>query len=143
MREVICGSVRIQFLTEELIRLEVREGEFCDGSTFFIPNRNALCSETGNCDVKQEGRSIQYGELELILPEPEQGLEGLKIYRDGECVYVYEKIQNTGELPLPGETPYLFPLMDSPRILMPQNGYGYGKKQTERSGWRTGRAIRQ
>lgn len=131
MREVICGNVRIQFLTQELIRLEVKEGEFCDGSTFFIPDRNALCSEAGSCDVKQEGRSLRYGELELIFSEPEKGLEGFRIYRDGECIYVYEKIPNTGELPLPNETPYLFPLMDSPRILMPQNGYGYGKKQTQ------------
>lgn len=132
MRELICGSVRIQFLTEELIRLEeILEGEFCDRSTFFIPDRNALCRQARSCEAKQEGKSIWYGELELILPEPEKGLEGLKVCRDGECVYTYEKIPNTGELPFPGETPYLFPLMDTPRILMPENGYGYGKEQTQ------------
>lgn len=132
MREIICGNVRIQFLNEELIRLEVKAGEFCDRNTFFIPDRSAFGGEKSDLAVETQERKFLHGDLKLILPDPAQGLEGLRIFCGGECVYEYEKIKNSGELPRPGETPYIFPLMDSPRILMPENEYGYGKKQTER-----------
>lgn len=131
MREQICGSVRIQFLTEGLIRLEVKKETFCDRNTFFIPDRSVFRERKDNCHTANCGKEIAYGELKLVLPKPEQGLEGLKVYRETECVYEYRKIPNTGELPSPCDTPYIFPLMDSPRILMPQNEHGYGKNQTE------------
>lgn len=35
----ICGDVRIQFLSEELIWVEVKNGEFCNRNTFFIPEK--------------------------------------------------------------------------------------------------------
>lgn len=131
MQEQIWGSVRVQFLTEELIRLEVKRGEFCDRNTFFIPDRSAFGETDVNYHAADAGKEMLIGELRLSIPEPEQGLDGLKVYRETECVYEYKKIPNTGELPAPGETPYIFSLMDSPRILMPKNGYGYGKNQTE------------
>ena len=43
MRELIYDNVRIQFLSEEVLRLEVRYGAyFTDRNTLWIPDRGAL-----------------------------------------------------------------------------------------------------
>lgn len=99
MRELVYENVRIQFLSEEVIRLEGRYGEyFTDQGAFWNPERSG---------------QILLGELRLILPDPGEGLKGLRIYRDCECVYSYEKMEKSGKLPAPSQTPWIYALEDT------------------------------
>ena len=66
--------------------------------------------------------SILYKGFEIIFSQ-EGTLESLQIVKEGKVVYKYRDIKNTGELPLPNKTPEVSPLMDSPRVLIPEGGY--------------------
>lgn len=60
------------------------------------------------------------GDLLLVLPNPKEGLSGLQIFREGKCVYQYERVKINGKLPAPAQTPWIYPLLDVPRILLPE-----------------------
>lgn len=60
------------------------------------------------------------GDLLLVLPNPKEGLRGLQIFREGKCVYQYERVKINGKLPAPAQTPWIYPLLDVPRILLPE-----------------------
>lgn len=40
MEQVIYGNIRVQLLSENIVRIEYgKNGKFCDENTFFIPSR--------------------------------------------------------------------------------------------------------
>lgn len=69
------------------------------------------------------------GDLLLVLPNPKEGLRGLQIYREGKCVYQYEKVKINGKLPAPAQTPWIYPLLDVPRILLPESNCSTSEKK--------------
>lgn len=123
MFQIISGNIRVQFLSEDIIRVEYgKKGKFCDKDTFFIPNRNSFAG----CEkFTQSEEAILFGEYSLYIPENARTLSGVKLKKGGKTVYAYKKKANSGELPLPGFTPEVFALTDSPRILVPNGGYTY------------------
>ena len=149
MRELIYDNVRIQFLSEEVLRLEVRYGAyFTDRNTLWIPDRGAFekagkrLPESQSRSRENQGRQqsmvvreeaaqehsrpqrFLLGDLLLVLPNPKEGLRGLQIFREGKCVYQYERVKINGKLPAPAQTPWIYPLLDVPRILLPEKiGY--------------------
>ena len=145
MRELIYDNVRIQFLSEEVLRLEVRYGAyFTDRNTLWIPDRGAFekagkrLPESQSRSRENQGRQqslvvreeaaqehsrpqrFLLGDLLLVLPNPKEGLRGLQIFREGKCVYQYERVKINGKLPAPAQTPWIYPLLDVPRILLPK-----------------------
>lgn len=145
MRELIYDNVRIQFLSEEVLRLEVRYGAyFTDRNTLWIPDRGAFekagkrLPESQSRSRENQGRQqslvvreeatqehsrpqrFLLGDLLLVLPNPKEGLRGLQIFREGKCVYQYERVKINGKLPAPAQTPWIYPLLDVPRILLPE-----------------------
>lgn len=126
MEQIICGNIRVQLLSENTVRIEYgKNGAFCDENTFFIPNRAAF---TGGVSHMREGNVIRFGEYELYLPENAQSLAGVRLEKNGETVYMYEKLANSGELPALGNTPEAFALSDTPRIIVPEGGYSAQRK---------------
>ena len=119
MRELIYDNVRIQFLSEEVLRLEVRYGAyFTDRNTLWIPDRGAFekagkrlpesQSRQQSMVVREEAaqehsrpQRFLLGDLLLVLPNPKEGLRGLQIFREGKCVYQYERVKINGKLPAP------------------------------------------
>ena len=63
MRELIYDNVRIQFLSEEVLRLEVRYGAyFTDRNTLWIPDRGAFEKAGRGCrKVKADPGKIRAG----------------------------------------------------------------------------------
>ena len=123
MRELIYDNVRIQFLSEEVLRLEVRYGAyFTDRNTLWIPDRGAFekagkrLPESQSRSRENQGRQqslvvreeaaqehsrpqrFLLGDLLLVLPNPKEGLRGLQIFREGKCVYQYERVKINGKL---------------------------------------------
>lgn len=133
MRELIYDNVRIQFLSEEVLRLEVRYGAyFTDRNTLWIPDRGAFekagkrLPESQSRSRENQGRQqslvvreeatqehsrpqrFLLGDLLLVLPNPKEGLRGLQIFREGKCVYQYERVKINGKLPVPAQTPWIY-----------------------------------
>lgn len=128
MKELILDKIRIQFLSKDIIRVEYNKNkEFLDETTFFITNRNV---DSKNMSLKLESDEFNYivsfGDYILKIPFKQLSLNGVCILnKQGEIIYKYKKITNSGELPSLNKTPEIFPLIDSPRIIIPNHEYSY------------------
>ena len=126
MKSITFGSVRIQLLSEEIVRIEyARKGKFCDDNTFFIPSRDKFGEEP---QFKQYGNYIVFGDYSLSVPEGGRGLSGITLTKNGSNVYRYKRLLNSGELPALDKTPEVFALSDNPRIIVPEGGYSKDRK---------------
>ncbi len=127
MEQIVYGGIRVQLMSEEVVRIE-RAGKkgFCDRDTFFIPDRAQYADS--RIAWSQEENVICFGEYELYLPEGGKTLAGVKLEKNGQRVYTYRKQKNSGELPALDKTPEVFAIADSPRILIPEGGYTAERK---------------
>lgn len=125
MNEIIYGSIRVQLLSEEIIRVECGKDGFCDENTFFIPNRTQY---HGSVAFTQEKGVVRFGEYELQLPVNAKSLSGVKLRKNGKTIYRYKALSNSGELPPIGKTPEAFVISDTPRIFIPEGGYSADRK---------------
>lgn len=97
MEQLILENIRIQLLSEKIIRLECAEnGRFCDENTFFIPGKSDY-QKTTVAHFRKEN-VICFGEYELYIPENDKSLSGASLKKNGKQVYTYKKLANTGEL---------------------------------------------
>lgn len=128
--EVIFKDVRVCFLGDDILRIEQRyKGEFCDEDTFFIPDRKRFGSEGRDYTLK--GNVLCFGEYSLYLPK-RGTLTGLRLEKNRQEIYSYQRLKNSGELPSPHHTPEVFALSDDPRILVPREGYSANRKSEYR-----------
>ena len=127
MESIIFGNLRVQILSEDIVRIErAGKGGFCDKDTFFIPDR-AQYADT-HIGWSQEENVICFGEYELYLPENGRSLSGVKLEKNGRRVYTCRRQENSGELPPLDKTPEVFAVFDRPRILVPEGGYSADRK---------------
>lgn len=127
MEQFIFNHIRVQFLSEQIVRIEyASKGKFCDKSTFLIPDREQF----GNISVGYSFHEnvLCFGDYELYLPYGTRSLLGVRLEKKGKRVYTYKKLKNSGELPPLNKTPEVFPVSDSPRIIVPEGGYSADRK---------------
>ncbi len=123
MKQFVFDDIRIQLLGDSVLRIErAYEGGFCDRDTFFIPDRDGIEGE-GELLLSEDGRSVCFGDYVLTVPKESNGLHGITVFLNGKEIYRYERIRNSGELPRSIDTPAVFAIADSPRILPPKKGY--------------------
>ena len=109
-------------LENDILRFEFSPNDhFSTQDTLYIASRK-FSNEELTIGEDSGLVSILYKDYEIIFSQ-EGTLESLFIVKEGKVVYKYRDIKNTGELPLPNKTPEVFPLMDSPRVLIPDGGY--------------------
>ncbi len=126
MEQFIYGNVRVQLLSENIVRVEYgKNGKFCDENTFLIPNKE--CYRGVGVAYSENDGVICFGEYELYIPENAKSLAGVRLEKNGERVYTYKKLANSGELPPLDKTPEVFVLSDTPRIIVPQGGYSVNR----------------
>ena len=122
MEQIISGNIRVQLLSENIIRIEYgKNGKFCDKNTFFIPNKTEY--ENNEVAYSREDNAVCFGEYKLYIPENAKSLTGVRVEKNGKKVYSYKKLKNSGELPPLDKTPELFAVSDTPRIIVPEGGY--------------------
>ncbi len=127
MEQFIYGNIRIQLLSEDIIRIErSKNGKFCDENTFLIPNKTNY--ENNEVAYTQEGNVICFGDYELYIPENAKSLTGVRLDKNGKKIYTYKKLKNSGELPPLDKTPEVFAISDTPRIIVPEGGYSKSAK---------------
>lgn len=128
MQQIIYGNIRVQLLSEEIVRIEYgKNAKFCDENTFFVPKKTNYAAT--QVAYTEEDGVICFGDYELYLPAHGKSLSGVRLERCGVKVYTYKKLANSGELPPLDKTPEVFALSDTPRIIVPAGGYS-----TERAG---------
>lgn len=126
MEQLFLGDIRVQLLSDDIIRIErAKKGVFCDDNTFFIPNRT---NYNGAVAYTNAENVICFGEYKLYIPEKSRSLSGVRLEKHGRRVYSYKKLANSGELPALDKTPEVFALADTPRILIPEGGYSKNRK---------------
>ena len=120
----IFNNTRISILKDDIIRFEYSPDEiFTDSETIFTGPKKELMEDF---EIKQDGIcSFIYQDLTITFDEANP-MDSLRIYQNDELVYRYKFVPNSGELPLPNKTPFIFPLMDTPRIIVPEEGYSEG-----------------
>lgn len=124
MKAFLFGKVRVQFLDERIVRLEAAKGgKFCDEDTLVVPCRAQFAEAAPQ--VEQRENKLLFGAYTLVVPEGERGLNGIALWKEGECVYRFRRKGSSGELPALSATPAVFPVADAPRIRLPKGGYTY------------------
>ena len=126
MEQFIFGKVRVQILSDGVVRLEcARKGKFCDKNTFLISERQKFSGAASKARVY--GSSVVFGDY-VINVASESGLSGLTVTKNGSAVYKYKKMQSSGDLPAVDKTPEIFAFADNPRAFVPEGGYSYRGK---------------
>ena len=116
--EKIFKHLKIYTLKNDIVRFEYSpQDHFTAQESLFAAHKECSYEE-----VKFEGTSFVFKGFEFIFNE-EDPLNSLVVKKGDVVVYKYREIKNSGELPLPNKTPEIFPLMDSPRLLIPESGY--------------------
>lgn len=125
---IICGNIRIQFLTADIIRIEYdKEQRFCDQDTFFIPAKSEMEGfEDYTVLETAETYRVSFADKILLVSGQAESLKDVRLTNQtGEILYCGEIGKNSGELPSLSDTPQVFALYDTPRILVPEGGYTY------------------
>lgn len=110
--------LKIYILKNDVVRFEYSpKDHFTCQESLFVANKVVSFDDT-----QFDGSSFSYKGFEFSFDESNP-LNTLTVTKNGAVVYKYKEIKNSGELPLPNKTPEIFPLMDSPRLLIPESGY--------------------
>ncbi len=127
MEQIISGNVRVQFLSESIVRIEYgKDGKFCDKNTFFIPCKTEY--ENNEVAYARKDGAVCFGGYKLYIPENAKSLSGVRLEKNGKKLYTYKKLKNSGELPALDKTPEVFAISDTPRIIVPEGGYSAERK---------------
>lgn len=124
MKQYIQNNIRIQFLSQDVVRLEVgKKGVFCDKDTLLVANKSTFEGAEANIVAKSDGTYVECGDVTVFVPTDAKSLVGVKALVDGKIAYVYKFLRNSGELPALDKTPEVFALADNPRVVLPEGGY--------------------
>ena len=130
MENIIIGNVRVQLLSDSVVRIEYADlgagKSFCDDDTFFVPDKKQYCDTHTAYSVEEN--VICFGDYELYIPQAAKSLVGIRLEKNGKKIYSCKRLKNSGELPTLDKTPVVFPIADSPRIIVPSGGYSVNRK---------------
>lgn len=113
--------MRISLLKDDILRFEyVPTNNFSNSETLVTAKKK---EENFSFDIHEEDRIwFKYQDLVVVF-DYDDPFRSLEIYLDDKRVYKFKMIRNSGELPFPNKTPFIFPVMDAPRIIIPDSGY--------------------
>lgn len=122
--QVVIGQVRVQALSESLVRLEVRgKVGFEDRNTFTVVDR-----EWEGIDLQVDEQpgwvTLSSAHYQVFLPERAPSLDGVRVESThGEILYKYEGgLPPISYLPEPGDKFSAWVMADHPRIVPPPWG---------------------
>nr|MCR4880161.1 hypothetical protein [Bacilli bacterium] len=123
-KNYIFKNMRISLLEDNILRFEYApNGNYSNEETLFIAKKK---ERNFKLEVGQRERIwFNYEDLVVVF-DYDDPFRSLEVYKGDERVYRFKSIRNSGELPLPNKTPYIFPIMDTPRIIIPRGGYSEG-----------------
>ena len=89
MKQFVRDNIRIQFLSEDIVRLEAgKKGVFCDGDTMLVANKTAFDGVEITVNEKSDGAYVTHGDVTVFVPAEAKNLSGAKLILDGKIAYV-------------------------------------------------------
>lgn len=129
MNEFIFSGIRVTVLSDDIIRVEkAKKTGFYDERSYFIPDRDKFGGAQAVAAESERSYTVAVGDLVLTVPKTGK-MKGVSLACGGET-WRYKNSVNTGELPQPHKTPFVFVVADNPRITIPDEGYRSGSKYT-------------
>lgn len=117
----IFKHLKVDLLINDVIRFQYCPSDnFTNEESLFIKSKTIADNELNF--INNNKISFTYNNF-IFEFEENNPLSTLEVKLDNRLVYKYKEIKNSGELPLPNKTPIIFPLMDSPRLIIPSEGY--------------------
>ncbi|HUJ09088.1 MAG TPA: TIM-barrel domain-containing protein [Verrucomicrobiae bacterium] len=140
---VVSGDVRVQLLSDSLVRLEQKgPSGFEDRATFHVVNRNwpgtAFTTHTNSDEIV-----VSTMNYVIRVPKDAKTLDGIRVESaSGQRLYSYDgALENSRWLPGPAEKPMVWLFADSPRLIPPTWGLAPAPPNCplpETSGWDLG-----
>jgi hypothetical protein len=140
---IVTGGIRVQLLSESVVRLEARgPAGFEDRTTFHITGRN-WPGTTFTTHTDSDGMAIKTARYVVRIPANAETLDGVRVESDiGQTLYTYDgTLENSRWLPGPAEGPAVWWFADSPRLIPPAWGLTPAPSDAalpETSGWDLG-----
>ena len=122
--DIVVGKVRVQLLSDSLVRLELRGLKgFENRATFHIVNREwpgtpfATNNNAGDIVISTANYTVR-------VPQNTESLDGVRVEStNGQLLYAYDgKLENNRWLPGPADKPEVWSFADTPRIVPPPWG---------------------
>lgn len=133
---ITVGDFRLQILDKSTVRFEYKyqnpktgETGWLDDDTLFVPERTLFPGvDSKDYQVNRSGNYtvVTMGDIEIKIPNNiDKDLKGILVSIDGKQEYdsTNAATDNKGDLKSPSETPQVFEMVDTPRIIEPVYGY--------------------
>jgi alpha-glucosidase (family GH31 glycosyl hydrolase) len=124
LRDIVVGNVRVQLISDSLVRLELRGPEgFENRATFHVVNRN-WPGTAFKTNLDAGGVVINTANYTVHVPQNSQSLDNVQVRSaSGKLLYAYDgKLENNKWLPSPADKPEVWSFADTPRIIPPKWG---------------------
>ena len=121
---VIVGDVRVELLSDSLVRLEVKGPEgFENRNTFHIVNRD-WPGTAFTTNISAGEAVIQTANYSVRVPQNAASLNGVRVESpNGRILYEYDgRLENNRWLPGPADNPQAWWFADTPRMVPPPWG---------------------
>lgn len=120
--QLIFKNIKISFLKDDIIRIEnCPDFRFSDQESINIAHKRVDLTDYKS-EINGDEYKIFYKDLVVVFNSKDI-LNSFQILKDDEIVYKYKFVKTSGELPAVEKTPFIFPVMDYPRILVGDLGY--------------------
>jgi alpha-glucosidase (family GH31 glycosyl hydrolase) len=135
------GNVRVQLLSDSLVRLEMKGPQgFEDRKTFHVVNRD--WSDSASVSVQTNSDSVEIHAAGYIVHVPlnATSLDGVTVLsKNGDVLYRYDgKLENNRWLPAPSDHPQAWWFADTPRVVPPPWGLTPPPQPMTNGGWDLG-----
>jgi len=140
MPGVIVGNIRVQMLSDSLVRIELKGPEgFEDRQTFHVVNRD-WPGTTVTLQTNEDAVEIHAAAFAVRVPQNAVSLDGISIISaSGQVLYSCNGgLTNSVWLPSPSDTPEVWSFADTPRIIPPSWGLTPPPKPMPDGGWDLG-----
>ncbi|MDR0431795.1 MAG: DUF5110 domain-containing protein, partial [Bifidobacteriaceae bacterium] len=126
VQDVEIGNVRVQPLSESLVRVELRgPGGFEDRSTYHVVGRDDFAGAPATVTNNGITTRVTTANYQVWVPTGATSLSGVRVTDlAGRSLWSYSGLPNSQPyLPAPGATPDVWTVSDSPRVAPPAWGY--------------------
>ncbi len=124
MEKLILANFALSSPYEDVLYLQYsRSGNFKDDPTLYC--RKEKSPGPKDLEIKRAGvpYEIDFGGYQVWFAVGNGKMPNLTVTKQGNEIYKFSEIKNSGELPFPSKTPDVFGLVDNPKIYMPSHGY--------------------
>jgi hypothetical protein len=121
--EKIIGDIRIQALSENLIRIEQKGPQgFEDRSTFTVVDRNWL-GDMLQVQKEKDRTLLTTSKLRIEIPDAACSLAGIRVQSvDSQTIYQFKGLPEADFMPAPVHEKKFWFMVDTPRLIPPEWG---------------------